>query len=610
MGEVKWTKEQALAINEKGENILVAAGAGSGKTAVLIERIMNKILNEKIDIDKILVVTFTKAAASEMRERLLKSLYKEIEKNPDDSYLQRQTMLLSKANICTIDSFCLDVVKNNFFETGISPNFKIADSTEIQILKLETLEELFDEKYEANEKDFMKLVNMFTSYKEDEELKGIILSIYDFIQSTPYPKKWIEEKVEAFKTEQISFEETALGAILFNKAKDEIENGILNLKESLESIKYEEDTEKIVVILTEDIRKITELGDAKTWDELYDRVENLSLDKFSSSKAVPDEIKDKIKNKRQKVKESIKAINNKILLMKTEDAHQETKQMYEILIKIKNITLEFIEKFTKVKQDKNMMYFDDIAHAALEILTKEESNVSDKYKEKYEEIMIDEYQDSNLVQETILTSISRGNNMFMVGDVKQSIYKFRKARPELFLEKYDTYKNKEDLEEGDSLKIQLFKNFRSRKNILDITNILFNNIMSKELGDIDYTEDEYLNLGADYEKGENLNTELHIIDLKEEEESIYKGEEKEEEPEERIEDVVLEAKFVANKIKELLDNKFQVLTKDREKRDIQYKDIAILLRSTKANAPIYEQEISKLNLPVFCDIASRIFRFS
>ena len=165
MGEVKWTKEQALAINEKGENILVAAGAGSGKTAVLIERIMNKILNEKIDIDKILVVTFTKAAASEMRERLLKSLYKEIEKNPDDSYLQRQTMLLSKANICTIDSFCLDVVKNNFFETGISPNFKIADSTEIQILKLETLEELFDEKYEANEKDFMKLVNMFTSYK-------------------------------------------------------------------------------------------------------------------------------------------------------------------------------------------------------------------------------------------------------------------------------------------------------------------------------------------------------------------------------------------------------------------------------------------------------------
>ena len=145
MGEVKWTKEQALAINEKGENILVAAGAGSGKTAVLIERIMNKILNEKIDIDKILVVTFTKAAASEMRERLLKSLYKEIEKNPDDSYLQRQTMLLSKANICTIDSFCLDVVKNNFFETGISPNFKIADSTEIQILKLETLEELFDE---------------------------------------------------------------------------------------------------------------------------------------------------------------------------------------------------------------------------------------------------------------------------------------------------------------------------------------------------------------------------------------------------------------------------------------------------------------------------------
>lgn len=293
------------------------------------------------------------------------------------------------------------------------------------------------------------------------------------------------------------------------------------------------------------------------------------------------------------------------MLYTSEEANENIREMYDTLEKIQDLVLEFTHTFSKTKQDRNIMDFNDIEHFALNILSKEENNVVDRYKEKYEEILIDEYQDSNLVQEYILNTISRGNNIFMVGDVKQSIYKFRQARPELFLEKYETYKDKEELTEDDNLKIQLFKNFRSRKNVLDITNIVFQNIMSKELGDIDYTETEYLNLGAEYPDGENLKAELHIIDLKEEDESIYKEDTKEEEEAEteKVEDILIEAKFVARKIKQLIDTGYMVCNKDKTYRKITYKDIAVLLRSPSSLAPIYEQEISKLNMPVFCDVS-------
>ena len=228
--EAKWTDEQKLAIYEKDKNILVAAAAGSGKTSVLVERIINKIINDKIDIDKILVVTFTKAAASEMKAKILNAIYKKIEENPDDKHLQRQIMLLSKASISTIHSFCLDVVKNNFFEIGISPNIKIAESTEIIILIQEVLEEIFDQKYENEDEEFLSLVNMYTSYKGDEVLKDMIISIYSFIQSSPFPCEWLEEKIEVFNIEDISFEKTPWGKILFEKAKDELYAGILGLK--------------------------------------------------------------------------------------------------------------------------------------------------------------------------------------------------------------------------------------------------------------------------------------------------------------------------------------------------------------------------------------------
>lgn len=281
--------------------------------------------------------------------------------------------------------------------------------------------------------------------------------------------------------------------------------------------------------------------------------------------------------------------------------------MYHILLKLQNLIFIFEKEFSKRKREKNIVDFNDIEHFALDILLNS-SEVAKKYQDKYEEIAIDEYQDSNLVQEYILTSISRNNNIFMVGDVKQSIYKFRQAMPELFLNKYETYQKKENKGTDEDLKIQLFKNFRSKQNILQFTNLIFEDIMSKTLGDIEYKEEEYLNLGASYpEIDQNEKIEINVIDantIKDDElnqEEIADETEKTQEGE-NIADVELEAKFVANKIKKLIENKFQVWDKKQEKyRNVQYRDIVILLRTTTNVAPIYEQEILNLQMPVFSD---------
>ena len=218
MSEVKWTEEQSQAIHEKGSNILVAAAAGSGKTAVLVERIINKIIAEEIDIDKLLVVTFTNAAASEMRERILNAIYKKIEEEPTNLRLQKQITLLNKSNICTIHSFCLDVIRNNFYEINISPNFRIGDTAEIELLKEEVLDELFEDLYLKEDEGFLKLLEIYTSYKNDDPLKDIVKSIYNFIQSAPFPEKWLAEKVKLFDIdiENTDFANTVWGKIILD----------------------------------------------------------------------------------------------------------------------------------------------------------------------------------------------------------------------------------------------------------------------------------------------------------------------------------------------------------------------------------------------------------
>ncbi len=595
---------------------------GSGKTSVLVERIINKIIKDNIDIDKLLVVTFTNAAASEMRERILDAIYKKIEETPDNEHLQRQIVLLNKASICTIDSFCLDVIKNNFYEIDISPNFRIGDTAEIELLKQEVLEELFEEKYVREDEDFITLIKTYTSYKDDTDLKDLILKIYRYIQSNPFPNEWLNEKVEMFNLEENlekDFAKTVWGKIILEEINEDFIDAIFSLENVKKQLNKFQELDKFSRTIENDIEQLELVRDnMDSWDKVYNLTKQSLFVKWPIDRKVTLQEKDYAKNIRDSIKKKITKKIDKLLIFTSKEANQDIYDMYEILKKLENLILEFDKEFKKKKIEKNIVDFTDIEHFALDILLKEENgniiktDVAKKYQEKFIEIAIDEYQDSNLIQEYILTSISNGKNIFTVGDVKQSIYKFRQARPELFLEKYNKYKLKKDKEDKDDLKIQLFKNFRSRKNVLDFTNIIFESIMSKDLGDINYDKQEFLNLGANYEKSnENLKTEINIIDVSNKENEIQEDDEEgildsEESNEERIENVELEAKFVAKRIQQLINSKFQVYdVKKQQYRDIKYKDIVVLLRSTKNISSVYEKEINNLEMPVFSDTSAQ-----
>lgn len=584
---------------------------------------INKILNEDIDIDKILVVTFTNAAASEMRERILDALYKKIDEEPDNEKLQRQITLLNKASICTIDSFCLDVLRNNFYELDISPNFRIADNTEIELLKQEAVEELFDQKYEEEDEDFLHLIKTYTSYKDDSSLKELVQKIYTYIQSNPFPEKWLEEKVEMFNVKDkldSDFAENIWGQNILEELEEELIDSLKILENTYNMLIMDSELEPHAKVVANDINELQKLKEnINSWEKAYLISQNINFLRWPSNKVTSVLVKEKAKDLRTAAKDNIKNKIKKLMIFSSKEAYTDIYDMYETLVKLKELIINYDKMFSKLKREKNILDFGDIEHLTLNILVKinedgsiSKTDVAKRYQDKYVEVAIDEYQDSNLVQEYILTTISNNKNVFMVGDVKQSIYKFRQACPRLFQSKYDTYKLKQNKEDEDDLKIKLFANFRSRKEVLDFTNLIFENIMSKELGEIEYDEGEFLINRASFEPTkENVKTEIHLIDLADKEEikkENYESENEEEtkeDDEERIEDIEVEARFVASKIKELVESKFQVYDMKLQKfREIKYKDIVVLLRNTKIPAAIFEKELINSNIPVFSDASS------
>ena len=549
-----------------------------------------------------------------MREKILEAIYKKIEENPEDENLQKQVILLNKASISTIHSFCLDVIKNNFYEIDVSANTRVADDSEILLLQQEVIDDLFQEKYEEEDSNFIKLIKTYTKYNQDEVLKDLILRVYSYIQASPFPEEWLEEQIEKLNIEDgTNFSDTVWGKIITENANQILEDSILKLQNIRTKMTRFPELDKFTAKIEDDIDKYTYIqNNLSDWDTAVEAINTLKNATWIKDQKITNDLKDEAKDVRESTKDEFKKVK-KLMNCSSEEAVQDIKYMYPILKMLKDLILEFSQKFYQRKREKNIMDFSDMEHLALRILVKKDENgnivkseIAKKYENKFEEIAIDEYQDSNLVQEYILTSVSRGNNIFMVGDVKQSIYKFRQARPKLFLDKYDSYK----LEpvNGENRKIQLFKNFRSRSNILDFTNLVFENIMSRELGNIEYNQDEYLNLGANFEEIQNQDykTQLEVLDLSEENDDIWKTDEEEtEEEQEKVEDVVLEARFVARKIKELIDSKYQIIDKKTGRRDIQYKDIAILLRTSSGVANVYEKEISELEIPVYSDSSSQ-----
>lgn len=682
VAEVKWTEDQQKAIDTHGCNLLVAAAAGSGKTAVLVERIIKMITNgdNPMDIDKLLVVTFTNAAASEMRERIADAISKEIHNNKYSAKLQRQLTLLNRASITTIHSFCLQVIRNNFHQIDLDPSFRIADDTETILLKQEVVEELFEDKYllmqidknneiddinsvideyvdteyavdsesyiesaigKCTAEEFLSLVECYCDNRDDSALQEMIKSIYNFSMSTPYPEQWIIEKGEEFNiNDDYSFGESKWAKILMGDIYIELKGMEKVMLKALDIINEVYEFQPYYESFNSEYGMLQDCIKAceSRWDSLIRSFDDVSFGRLKSIKNCENKAKQKIvKDIRDDVKKGLNNLKQQLAIAGSKDTIKDLKSMYKIINGLCKLVLEFKERFSNKKKQRGIIDFNDIEHLCLEILIArdKEGNIifdsegryvpsaaAEELREKYEEILIDEYQDSNMVQEVLLNIISKerlGNpNVFMVGDVKQSIYRFRQAKPELFLDKYNRYSK----EEGELYrKITLYKNFRSRKEILHGVNYIFEQIMSESIGELNYDESEALNLGASYSSSEEVDgivggkVELHIIEKAEKE--AFEGQENEEEvideDKEALNNIELEARMTALRIKELMkekaDNTFKVFDKhNKEYRPVQFRDIVILLRSTQNWAPVFMEELKKYDIPVYADTGSGYFQ--
>ena len=635
MSETKWTDEQQQAIDTRRCNLLVAAAAGSGKTAVLVERIIKIITNEEnpVDIDKLLVVTFTSAAAAEMRERIAAAISKALEKNPNSKNLQKQLTLLSRANITTMHSFCLDVIKNYFYTIDLDPSFRIADETEITLMKNEIIEDIFEELYEEDNQYFKELVEAYSSAKDDEKLKDIILNLYKFSMSGPWPERWLIEKAEEFNISTLEeLDKTKWVEILKDNIRVEVKGFINMYHKAIEIINDTEGLEAYLGTFRGDLECLKNVYESLNHGlaEIYAALNGVVFTKLKTVRksAVADEnAQETVKSIRDAVKKKIKSLTEDSFTLTPEESLQGIKDVYPYMKELSRITLDFLNKFNEKKREKNLLDFNDLEHLCLKILIDRDENnniipssVAEHFKEFFDEVLVDEYQDSNNVQETIIDLVSRKNgdnpNVFMVGDVKQSIYRFRQAKPELFLDKYNRYPL---VSVGRERKIQLYKNFRSRDEVLGGVNFIFKMVMSNVVGELEYTDGEALYLGAaflenndeDSEVGGNI--ELHMID-KSGNEAEEGGEEElqESEEEEVVDAISLEAKLVSKRIKELFEAKdgkrFKVFDKETKAyRDVKYKDIVILLRATKNWSEIFLDELGAEGIPVYADTGSGYF---
>ena len=602
---MKWTKEQQNVIDFRNRNILVSAAAGSGKTAVLVERIIKKITDEEnpVDIDKLLVVTFTKAAAAEMRERIGNAIEKCLENDPENENLRRQQTLLHNAQITTIDSFCLFVVRNHFEEIGLDPNFRIADQGEIKLLEIDVLNEVFEQEYARHsgvdmgdetypQDNFLDLVDAYSDKKSNKVVKDMVAKIYNQSASNPWPKEWVASLAAPYR---VSNKEELLATDLMHGIFTYVKQLLMDMPERLEALREialcEDGPQRYAETITADLEAFVGLEEVEDYEslaafcnQLYASMKNLAkITKYTGSEAK----KAAVADGRKEIKEQVKDLNGRYFAMSIEELVGQLQRMRGIAEELIRLSQIYMDALEEKKKEKHIMDFSDVEHAALRIFVDENTKMlrstALEFQQQFEEIMIDEYQDSNQVQEEIMCAISRESkgeyNMFMVGDVKQSIYRFRLARPELFMEKFATY----DLEESKKQRIDLHKNFRSRKEVLDFTNDIFYKIMAADLGNVVYDEAAALYCGAEYASAENMEAEvlLYETELDEEDEAVIgnSGVLPSGEKLGNLNKHQLEARMVAERIKTLKETLLITDKETKELRPVRNSDIVILLRS-------------------------------
>lgn len=575
---VSWTTEQQQVIDLRNRNILVSAAAGSGKTAVLVERIV-KIITDKnhpVDIDHLLIVTFTNAAAAEMRERIGNAIEKALDEQPGNEHLLRQLTLIHNAQITTIDSFCLYVVRNHFHEIDLEPNFRIGDEGELKLLREDVLGRVLEQNYEEPSEAFSDFVEGYASGRTDAALNEMILQLYEFSRSYPWPEKWLDSFVGAYRIEtREELDRAEWLAPLTENICFVLKDCEQLLKQAFAITQQDDGPDMYEKAVQSDLEKYEGLSRLTSFCELSGALSDIKYDRLASSRGFegnPDKL-ELVKSLREQAKDVVKKLCKQYFFCSPEMMIEQLERTEPMLEEVVRLTKQFADEFAAAKRRKNLVDFHDVEHFALQILVDEETEkakkTAEEFRDTFEEIMIDEYQDSNEVQETLLRSISREergeNNIFMVGDVKQSIYRFRLARPELFMKKYDSY----SLEESTTQRIDLHKNFRSREEVLTCTNDIFYKIMARSLGNVEYDAEAALYPGASYPVSADFIPEILLADSNDE---LL-------EDTELTDKKTLEAKIVAEEIKHLMKTQ-QVTDKAAGTlRAAHYSDIVILLRS-------------------------------
>nr|WP_287559259.1 helicase-exonuclease AddAB subunit AddA [Roseburia sp.] len=575
---VSWTTEQQQVIDLRNRNILVSAAAGSGKTAVLVERIV-KIITDKnhpVDIDHLLIVTFTNAAAAEMRERIGNAIEKALDEQPGNEHLLRQLTLIHNAQITTIDSFCLYVVRNHFHEIDLEPNFRIGDEGELKLLREDVLGRVLEQNYEEPSEAFSDFVEGYASGRTDAALNEMILQLYEFSRSYPWPEKWLDSFVGIYRIEnREELDRAEWLAPLTENICFVLKDCEQLLKQALAVTQQDDGPDMYEKAVRSDLEKYESLSKLTSFCELSVALSDIKYDRLASSRGFEGD-SDKlelVKSLREQAKDVVKKLCKQYFFCSPEMMIEQLERTEPMLEEVVRLTKQFADEFAAAKRRKNLVDFHDVEHFALQILVDEETEkakkTAEEFRDTFEEIMIDEYQDSNEVQETLLRSISREergeNNIFMVGDVKQSIYRFRLARPELFMKKYDSY----SLEESTTQRIDLHKNFRSREEVLTCTNDIFYKIMARSLGNVEYDAEAALYPGASYPVSADFTPEILLADSNDE---LL-------EDTELSDKKTLEAKIVAEEIRHLMKTQPVTDKATGELRAARYSDIVILLRS-------------------------------
>ncbi|MDO4329614.1 MAG: helicase-exonuclease AddAB subunit AddA [Lachnospiraceae bacterium] len=616
---VTWTSDQQKVIDSRNRNLLVSAAAGSGKTAVLVERIVKMVTDEAhpVDLDRLLVMTFTNAAAGEMRERIGRAITGKLQEAPDNARLRLQAALVPHAQIQTIDSFCLSLIRNHYAGLDIDPSFRVGDEGELTLLKADVMAELLEDHYESGQEAFERFVETYGSGKTDMGIEEVIDQVYRFSVSHPWPKEWLNRCRQEFEAEGVShFQESPWVQFLLQDVKLQMEEFKEQLSEALLICQEPDGPEGYLPMIRQDLELVSWIGSGKSFEELQNRLSGAAFGRLAAirKKDISKEKKEAVAAVRDRVKKAVSKCREQYASQTAEEIQEGLLGCAPAVLMLLDLAEEFMDRYQQAKKERNLVDFGDLEHYALQVLYEDgaPSAAADELSRRYEEILVDEYQDSNYVQEALLEAISRERfgtpNVFMVGDVKQSIYRFRQARPELFLKKYESYSR----EESRYQKIELRKNFRSRSQVLESINQVFYQIMTSNLGGIRYTKETALYPGAAFQPlpegvetgADPYQTELFVVNTGSKELSSLDEEARD------LTSREIEVKLAVREIRRLTDPETGLLVWDKEAnqyRRARYGDIVILLRSLSGWAEIFVNGLMNEGIPAYAQSQAGYF---